>query len=194
MKSWGDDVNRAISHREKGTLTDQDLLDARSFMGKPDDMLTLLGEALKKEVKAQVDYMESMSLLHEEIENKPYMIHSGGAAPGMNVVFKKAADMCKTNPTFQSSLVVALLKAAVAKALSPKGSNAKTPIEVTNFIRLIGTYDKKASQVVSTNLGGPGDRWVRKLNSKERKDCILDGGEQNIKIVQRMLAAIARRE
>ena len=63
-----------------------------------------------------------------------------------------------------------------------------------NFIRLIGTYDKKSAEVVSANLGGPGARWVRKMNAKDRKYCIIDGGEKNDKVKQRMVEAILRRK
>ena len=76
----------------------------------------------------------------------------------MSVLFNKAEELFRHNPNFQSILVVSLPQAAVAKTKSPKGSNAKTDLIVLNSIRLIGTYDKKASQVVSTNIGGPGDR------------------------------------
>ena len=128
---------------------------------------------LKAEAIAQVDYISTMARLDKQLLHKTYKLHAGGATPGMSVVFNKADELCRQNPTFQSSLVVSLLKAAVAKATSPKGSNAKTDVQVFNFIRLIATYDKKASQVVSANLGGPGDRWVRKINAKEQKDCII---------------------
>ena len=37
-------------------------------------------------------------------------------------------------------------------------ANAKTGVRILNFVRLIGTYGKRAAQVVSANLGGPGDR------------------------------------
>ena len=78
------------------------------------------------------------------------------------------------------------------KATPPKGSNAKTDAIVLNFICLIGTYDKKPAQVVSANIGGPRDRWVRKMNARERKDCIINIGEENKKEAQRMEAAIDR--
>ena len=52
----------------------------------------------------------------------------------MIVVFNKAEDLCRQNPKFQSSLVVSLLKAAVAKATSPKWINAKTDVIVLNCI------------------------------------------------------------
>ena len=85
------------------------------------------------------------------------------------------------------------MKAAVAKATSPKGSNAKTYVIVLKFICLIVTYDKRESQVVSANIGGLGDRWVRKMSPRERKDCITNSGEESKKVEQMMEAAIKRR-
>ena len=111
----------------------------------------------------------------------------------MIVVFNKAEELCRQNPKFQPSLVVSLLKAAVAKATSPKGSNAKTYVIVLKFICLIVTYDKRESQVVSANIGGLGDRWVRKMSPRERKDCITNSGEESKKVEQMMEAAIKRR-
>ena len=73
-------------------------------------------------------------------------------------------------------MVVSLFNAAVAKAASSKGSNAKTYVIVLNLIHLIVTYDKKAAQVVYANIGGPGDLWVRKMNYMERHYCIIDSG------------------
>ena len=99
-----------------------------------------------------------MKRLDRQLKNKPYTLHNGGAAPGMNVLFEQASELCIKDPEFQSSLVVLALKAAVAKATSAKGANAKTDVRILNFVRLIGTYDKRAAQVVSANLGGPGDR------------------------------------
>ena len=95
----------------------------------------------------------------------------------MSVVFNKAEELCRQNTKFQSSLVVSLLKAAVAKATSLKGNNSKTDVIVLNFILLIKTYDKKAAQVVSENISGTGERWVRKMNDMEKRDCIIDSGE-----------------
>ena len=134
-----------------------------------------------------------MSKINENLPKKIYDISSCGVDPGMSVVFNKAAELCRQNPNFQSSLAVSLLKAAVAKATSPKRSNAKTDVIVLNFIRLIGTYDKKAAHVVSANIGWPRDRWVRKMNTRERKDFIIDSGEENKKVAQRMEADTEQR-
>ena len=42
-------------------------------------------------------------------------------------------------------------------------------------------------------FGGPRDQRVRKMNSRELTDCIIDSGEENRKVAQRMEAAIERR-
>ena len=97
-----------------------------------------------------------MSKLNENLPNKIYKLSRYGVDPGMSVLFSKAEELCRQNTNFQSSFVVYLLKAAVSKSTSPKRSNSKTDLIVLNFIRLIGTYDKKSAQVVYANIGGPG--------------------------------------
>ena len=149
---------------------------------------------MELEAIAQVDYIATMSKLNGNFPKKIYKLSSCGVDPGMSVVFNKAEELCRQNPKFQSSLVVSLLKAAVERSTSPKGSNAKTDIIVLNFILLIGTYDKKSDQVLYVNIGGPGDRWVRKMNAREQKDCNIDSGKENKKATQRMEDAIERRK
>ena len=134
-----------------------------------------------------------MSKLNKNLPNKIYKIFSCGVAPGMRVVFNKAEELCRRNPNFHSSLVISLLKSEVAKETSPKGSNAKTDVVVLNFIHFIRTDDKKAAQVVSANIGGPEDLWFSKMNTRERKDCIIDISEEKNKVAQRMEAVIEKR-
>ena len=141
-----------------------------------------------------MDYVLIIAHFDKQLMHKTYMLHTGGAALGMSAVFNKAKGLCRQNPSFESSLVVSLLKAAVAKVTSPKGSNAKTDLQVLNFILLIQTYDNKVSHVVSVNLGGPLDRWARKINTKEQKDCTIESGEENKKVEQRMETAIEQRK
>ena len=107
----------------------------------------------------------------------------------MNVLFKQAANIYENNKDFQSGLVVALPKAAVAKEIY--GSNAKTDLQVLNFVRLMTTYDPRAAQLVSANLGGPGERWVRKVNSRERKEYIIDSSDDEANVVTRMKKQLA---
>ena len=98
---------------------------------------------MKLEAIAQVDYIVTMSKLNEKLPNKIYKIPSCGVDQVMSFVFNKVEDLCRQNPNFQSSLVVSLLKAAVEKATSPKGSNSRIDVTVLNSIYLIGAYDKK---------------------------------------------------
>ena len=108
-------------------------------MLQPEDM------KLKLEAIAQADYIATISKLNENLPNQIYKLSSCGVAPGMSYVFNKVEGLCRHNTNFQSSLVVSLLQASVAKATSPKGSDAKTYLIVLNFIRLIGKYYKNAA-------------------------------------------------
>ena len=43
--------------------------------------------------------------------------------------------------------------------------DAATEEKVVNFYKYINSYNPKATQIVVANLHGPGDRWIRILNS-----------------------------
>ena len=49
----------------KETFTNQDLIDSKAFANKPSDMLTILGRELKVEAVSQIDYVQTMSSLHQ---------------------------------------------------------------------------------------------------------------------------------
>ena len=65
--------------------------------------------------------------------------------------------------------------------------------KIVNFVRFIRTHDKKAAQVLSANLQGPGERWMQRMDAVDRTECILDAGKDDACITQRMSDAIARR-
>ena len=93
----------------------------------------------------------------------------------MERLFVNANQICKDNPKFKDSLIVSLLHAAVAKHMY--GSNAVSEEKVINFYRYIHTYNPKVAQVISANLHGPSDRWIRRLNSLDKSECIVDSGD-----------------
>ena len=105
-----------------------------------------------------------MSNLAGNLQGTKFQKIGDDSVPGMQILFEQAGDLCKANTKFQSSLIVALFKAAVAK--ENWGKNAKTEERVTNLFRFINTYDPKAAEVISANLGGPGKRWRRILNAR----------------------------
>eukprot|EP00957_Ditylum_brightwellii_P005313 405187-Ditylum_brightwellii.AAC.1 len=74
----------------------------------------------------------------------------------MQALFNNAAYLYKKNPKFQSSLIVFLFQAAVAKEKS--SANAKTEEKI---------YDPKAASVPSANLGGTSKRWMKTLDACE---------------------------
>ena len=93
----------------------QDAQYAKAFAKKPPEMLQPEGVKLKLKVIAQVAYIVTISKLNENLPNKIYKISRCGVVPGMSVVFNKVEELCIKNSNFQSSLVVSLLKSAVAK-------------------------------------------------------------------------------
>ena len=130
-----------------------------------------------------------MSELSAKLKIKIFRLASEDSCPGMDILFKNTKQLCNDNPKFKDSLIVALFRAAIAK--NKYDHNAATEGKVMNFYRFINTYNPKLSQVVSGNLHGPSDRWIRKLNPLDKNECIIDSGNDLDKIVSRMEAAIS---
>ena len=172
---WSKAISRCIERRHKETLTQNDLEDAEHFIVQKKVMLKLPAEELLVESRAQIEYFKYMSKLNKRLPNKTYKCIGENAAPGFDTIFGEAAELCKRNPSFRSSLSVALFKAAVVKA--KYGKNASLEEKVTNFYPFVRTYGKRAAVALSANLGGPGDRWMRRLDAQQRQPCILDSGE-----------------
>ena len=103
----------------------------------------------------------------------------------MDTLFQDAAELYEKRPDFSSSLSVAILRGAVTKA--KHGSNTQMEEKLTNFYRFLNTYDKQATQVLSANLGGPSERWLRRLDAKDRDECYLDEGEKGVLVQRRMV-------
>ena len=47
--------------------------------------------------------------------------------------------------------------------------------------------------MLSANLGGPSDRYLKSLNAHERDSCILDSGKDTTDLKKRVDSAIERR-
>ena len=65
--------------------------------------------------------------------------------------------------------------------------------KVLNFYRFLNTHNKKATEVLSENIGGTSERYLKILNSCERDECILDSGKDTTDLAKRIDAAIERR-
>eukprot|EP00957_Ditylum_brightwellii_P021557 1625337-Ditylum_brightwellii.AAC.1 len=109
-----------------------------------------------------------MASLDKHPEHKSYQTIGTNSVPGIWTMLNKAADLCKKNPKLQCSLIVALLKATMAK--EKYGSNAKSEEMVVNFYRCVHTYDPNAAAVLSANLCGPSEHWLKTLNAREQKE------------------------
>ena len=94
-----------------------------------------------------------MSSLSTCLEYKTYQTIGTQSVPGINTLFKDVANLYKKNPKFQSSLIVTLFKAAIAK--EKFGTSARREESVVHFYHYIAIYNPKATSVISANLGGP---------------------------------------
>ena len=193
IKRWGKTLSACIERRQRQVLSASDLDDALSFAKVSNNQLGPAGILLKEEAKQQVEYVKYMSQLDRRIptQHKSYQAIGDESAPGIRTFFNEAADLCEKNPKLQSSLIVALFKAAMAK--EKFGNNAKMEEIVVNFYRYIATHDAKAASVLSANLNGPSARWMRTLNSREREECVVAHGKDGEKVTERMVAAMKRR-
>lgn len=191
IDKWGKTLSRCIERRDKNVLTSTDLDDAAKFLKTRDSHLSPAGLQLKDEARAQLDYAKHMAELDRKLTGTKYQKIGDDSVPGMSSLFEEAGELYKKNPDLQDSLVVALLKGAVAKA--KYGTNAKTEQKVVNFFRYIRTIDPKAAEVMSANLMGPSKRWLQALDAREREECIFTCGKDNRVIIERIAAAIKRR-
>ena len=191
LDKWGKTLSRCIERRDKNVLTSSDLDDAARFLKTSDSLLSPAGLDLKEEARGQLEYARWMAKLDPQLKDKKYKKIGDDSVPGMSSLFEEAGELYKKNPDLQDSLVVALLKGAVAKA--KYGTNAKTEQKVVNFFRYIRTIDSKAAEVMSANLMGPSKRWMQTLDAREREECIFTCGKDNRIIIERIAAAIKRR-
>ena len=145
-----------------------------------------------EQAKAQVEYDRHMSQLSAKLKTKTFRLASKDSCSGMDILFKNAKQLCNNNPKFNDSVIVALFRAVIAK--NKHRHNVAIEEKVVNFYRFINTHNPKLSQVVSGNLHGPSDRWIRKLNGLDKNECIIDSGNDLYMIVSREEAAISIRK
>ena len=184
LNKWYEDLTRQLLFRKRESITTSDVSDAEKFIKRSDDSLSPEGQQLKAEAKAIVDYAKYMSSI--PLPRGTFKLADENSAPGLDKFLTDIAKVVKKEPKFMDSLIVGLMKAATAKMLH--GPNAETCDQVRSFFRLMGTYNKSATQLACANLYGQGWREIQKQNARERKDCVV---VDNVK--ERIIAAIRRR-
>ena len=181
---WAPVLNRCEERKLRDVLTDSDLSEAKKLTKNANHQLTPAGMELKTEAQGQVTYVSYMASFCKRLPPQSFKI--------IGEQFLGDVTNCwKSNPDFWSGIQVALVQVATAKSKS--GNKAKMDEKVLNFYRFLNTHDKKATEVLSANLGGPSDRYLKILNSCERDECILDSGKDTTNLAKRIDAAIERR-
>jgi len=189
LDKWYADLDRCLDRRNRQVITARDNADALLFTKKTQSEFTPAGIELMEEAKALVDYYSYMS--RTRLPAATVRSISGGEVPAVKTVFDKAADLYEKNPEFRSSVIVALLKGAVAKATF--GKNTATEERCVNFFRYMRSISKTAFSALRETLGGPSSRWMEKLNAREKVPCIVDSGKDGELVVKRMADGIIRR-
>ena len=191
LATWYQSTTRCVERRQKEVLTALDIQDARRFMANSDKRLSPAGLELKQEAVALVEYASYTAKLARHMPEQTFKLIGKDSAPGLDAFLVDVAEVWQANPAFRSSLAVSIVKSAVAK--SKYGPNAAMDEKILNFVRFIRTHDKKAAEVLSANLSGPDDRWMRRLDARDREPCILDSGKDGALTEKRMDEAIQRR-
>ena len=191
MKRWDVVLNCCKERQLKDILTDSDFSDAKKFAKNTKQQLTPAGMDLKNEAQGQVGYGRYMASFCKRLPPQSFKTMGENSAPGLNKFLGDVAECWKSNPDFRSGLQVALVKTAIAKSKS--GNKSKIEEKVLNFYRFMNTYNKKATEVLLANVGGPSERYLKSLNAHERDSCILDSGKDTTDLAKRIDAAIERR-
>ena len=161
------------------------------FAKSAKQQLASAGMELKTEAQGQVEYRRYMASFCKGLPPQSFKTIGENSAPGLDKFLGDVADCWKSNPNFRSGLQVALVKAAIAKSKS--GNKSKMGEKALNFYQFLNMYDEKATEVLLANLGGPSDRYLKILNSRERDSCILHSGKDTTDLGKRIDAAIERR-
>ena len=78
------------------------------------------------------------------------------------------------NPTFQKSILTAMMQSMVTQMTNPTKSPKLEP-RALNFFRYLSTVFPQAAELVGANLGSaPSKRWMQILNARERVACVYE--------------------
>lgn len=174
LNRWVPKLVRALERRDKAELTMQDKHDAESLTKTPPKHLSKQGRRLVTEALAQLEYFNTMKGLDKNLAKKTYKLAAADSSPGLSSLFGSAEQLCRDNPKFRNSVVIAMLQGAVAKSLH--GKRAKVNEKLTDFVRFMYTVNPNAAMVMSANIGGCSKRHLRRINAEKRTDCIIDAG------------------
>lgn len=171
-----EELTRIKARRARKVLTQADYSDLKNVMHGPkiSERHTQLGLKSHEENKNQYQCLKQMIFLQKQLDSVPNYDFEK-PIDSTTVFFEKAATMHKNNPKFRNSVVVSMLKGIIAKSSCNK-NNIQLEEKMVDFYRYLRTLSPKACQFAAANSGldtkGISDRWLRKLNAKDRGDSV----------------------
>ena len=166
---------RVVERSNRTTITPTDFKDMKCFRKNKKSRFTADGLKLYKANERMHEYLrESVSLNNKTSNKKELALEEN--ADSVDSFFEKVAVLCKKSKSFQDNIIVRLLRAMAVKQLSSNLSTRKEE-KAQNFFRYLRTLSPQASVFASANCGLDGkaisDRWMKRLNQKDRGACTL---------------------
>jgi hypothetical protein len=172
LNKWSYSIKKFIKHCTKDALTEIDIKDAKHFLHCSDRSFNEKGKAFKKENAAQVEYAKRMSMLAKSLPIGSINVVTPESVPSPKSFFLIAHELYLNNPTFNKSILTAMMHSMVTQMTNPTKSLKMEP-RALNFFHYLATVSPQAAELVSANLGSaPSKRWMRILNARERVVCV----------------------
>ena len=176
------EIIRVLERSTRSAITPTDFKDINSFRKNQKSRFTADGLNLYEENERMYEYLRESISLNNKIANKRELALEENV-DSVDSFFQKAAALYKNSKSFQDNVIVCLLRAMLVKQSSGNLS-ARKEEKVQNFFRYLRTLSPQASMFVSANCGLDGkaisDRWMKKLNQKDRGVCTFNSSVKNI--------------
>jgi hypothetical protein len=151
------------------------------------------GKAFKKENATQVEYAKRMSMLAKSLPLPTGSINvvTPKSVPSPKSFFLIAHELYLNNPTFNKSILTAMIHSMVTQMRNPTKSPKMEPCALNLFCYL-ATVSPQAAELVGANLGSaPSKRWMQILNARKRVACMYEC--QPSDMLKHMLNAVNKR-
>ena len=173
---------RVEERRNRSAITETNFKEVRSFLKNSKSRFTPEGLKLYKENEDMYEYIKETVALNDRISSKKELVIEHNIE-SVDSFFQKAADLYKKRPALKDNVIMCLLKAMVVKESSGV-INLKKEEKLHDFFRYLRSLSPQASMFVSANCGFGGkavsDRWMRRLNQRDRGACTFNSDVKNI--------------
>ncbi len=126
LNKWSYSIKKCIARRTKDALTEIDIEDA-NFLHCSDSSFHEKGKTFKKENAAQVKYAKRMSMLAKSLPTESINVVTPKSVPSPKSFFLIAHELYLNNPTFNKSVLTAMMHSMVTQMTNPTKSSKMEP-------------------------------------------------------------------